>query len=86
MLEEGPGLGVCRDEWRALIGIFGGDIAGDGTALINNETIILDIERRCQAFVKRYVIRQGRGSGQMVASSGTLQICVQPSRSRSRQT
>ena len=54
MLEEGPGLGVCRDERRALVGIFGGNIARDGTALVENETVILDIGRQCRAFVKRY--------------------------------
>jgi hypothetical protein len=54
LLEEGPCLGVCRDEWRALVGIFGGDIARDGTALVKNEAIILDIEHQRQAFVKWY--------------------------------
>ena len=46
LLEESIALDIGRDEWRALIGIFGGDIASDSTALVQNETIILDIERQ----------------------------------------
>ena len=46
LLEESSALGICWDERRALIGIFGGDIARDGTALVKNETIVLDIERQ----------------------------------------
>jgi hypothetical protein len=46
LLEESVALDIGRDEWCALIGIFGGNIARDGTALVKNETIILDIERQ----------------------------------------
>ena len=55
LLEESFALDirVGRDEWGALIGIFGGDITRDGTTLVKNETIILDIERQDKAFVKR---------------------------------
>ena len=54
MLEESIALDIGRDEWRALVGIFGGDIARDGAALIKNETIILDIVRQDYAFDKQY--------------------------------
>ena len=53
LLEESFALDIGRDERRALIGIFGGDIARDGAALVKNETIILDIERQDQASVER---------------------------------
>jgi hypothetical protein len=46
LLEESYALDIGRDEWRALIGIFGGDIARDGAALVKNEPIILDIEHQ----------------------------------------
>ena len=42
MLEEGLGLGISRNEWRALICIFRSDVARDGTTLVEYETIILE--------------------------------------------
>ena len=42
MLEEGFGLRIGRNEWHALICIFGSDIARDGAALVKYKTIILE--------------------------------------------